>query len=423
MPSIFTRRQRRFFQGPDGPQYEKFSTKNKPTKRMFQWLFQAIGFLAESDDTAQKDVQGFVQLSTDEQARDKNSAKDSNGFSKVVQAHHLTHIISDSNTDNPDGNGSENNALSVRSYYGSYGRNGGDGRTYVIKNTMVIDTSEALDFITVSQEKPGENISLGFDEGLFNSKVSETDTIQTIEEDISKTQENVATGYPGEIKMYSFFNESLGDPNCEFNSGGIGRALGVEGASGKWAGWIILNGQPKGYLLTYQASLSLINRLLVDGDYIVTTAEKYPTGIKTTATATKGFQEIGSNLHFLVPEECGVRPHQHDLGGTAKVEITGGGAHKHSIRASENGQFADSRGGVLYDTNLDKDLLHEAWTGYTNTSPGVDQGAHTHPKEFSRFSGKTEIANGIPATSGHNNRPLSFVTMFAMYVGTIGSEI
>jgi hypothetical protein len=169
MPSIFSRRERDYFQGPDGEQYDKFSTKNKPTKSMFRKLFESVGFLTERDDTAQTDVQGFVQLNTDAEASSKDSTVSANGFAKVPQAHHLPHIIEDSNLDNPDTLGDPNNRLSVRKITSTYGRTGGGGDTYIVKNTMAVTKNPALGFVTIAQSNPGTDVSFGFDANAFNS--------------------------------------------------------------------------------------------------------------------------------------------------------------------------------------------------------------------------------------------------------------
>jgi len=468
MPNIFTRRSRTFFQGADGPQYDKFSTKNKPTKRVFRWLFESIGFLGESNDTAQTDVQGFVQLNTDAEAQVRNSTSSANGFVKVTQAHHLAHIIADSNSDNPDGDGRTSNALSVRALYGTYGRTGGSGVTYIIKNTFTISFSDPLDFLTFNQTAPGSNVEFGFNSAAFNTKVSETTTITNISERVTNVIKAVATGYLGEIKMYSLFNEAMGSINCEFDINGVGRGEGVEGSTGNWIGWVILNGQSAATLKSppYNAPDAIIDRISTGG-VIMNTARSYPTGISTDVSENKGFQSKGANVHILSATETPTKGHYHTLSSNAHLSIVGG-AHAHLLKGTKNdgagtqlatgfqfaanlsdtdestymGQTGDSQGNGFDDpdgeiwslgekdlTTIEnyytnggghnyKNILYTSVSGVVKTmNPG-----HYHDNSEMSFGGKTDSIS-IVAAIEHNNRPLSFVVMYAMYIGTTGSLI
>lgn len=456
MPSIFTRRTRDYFQGPDGEQYDKFSTKNKPTKTMFRRLFEAVGFMNESSDTAQTDVQGFVQINTDAEASAKNSIASANGFTKVVQAHHLPHLIEDANVDNPDGAGDANNAFSVRKISTNYGRTGGAGDTYILKNTMAVSTHVDLDFVTVTQSAAGANVELGFNSVNFNTKVGATSTIN----DLKK-------GFLGEIKMYSFLNESLGQTNCEFDGQGVGRNAGSHGASGQWAGWVVLMGQSAGILkgTPYNAPDEIIDRI-TDGANIVDTRQKYSIG--NAGGAESGFTVSGSNTHTLSTNETPVKEHYHTLSSANASLSIYGGHHSHLIqtarRVGSGGQYAvglalsnpmkrisdttlfmgqdnadkdsgwdDVDGGVWTLAERDyttittnyaddnyknyKGSLYDSSEGILETlNPG-----HTHGNDEMTFGGSTDNASNSTA-SAHNNKPLSFSVYHVMYIGTVGSS-
>lgn len=438
MPSIFTRRTRDYFQGPDGEQYDKFSTKNKPTKTMFRRLFEAVGFMNESSDTAQTDVQGFVQLNTDSEASAKNSTVSANGFAKVVQAHHLPHLIEDANVDNPDGAGDVNNAFSVRKISTGYGRTGGSGDTYILKNTMGISAHVDLDFVSVTQSAAGANVELGFHSANFDTKVGATSTVSTINANINSLKK----GFVGEIKMYSFLNESLGQVNCEFDGQGVGRAAGSHGATGQWAGWVVLMGQSAGVLKgsPYNSPDEIIDRI-TNGAYIVDTSQSYPSGISTAVTAENaGFKSVGSNEVSLTTNQTPIREHYHTLSGSnvtgnAKISI-GGGIHSHYIGASftsDSGPDTVLRTGGNTGAYTDIEWIRtdvvtsgggsqkSGQPGF-NASPDGDAGmldiiSHTHTYTF---SGSTDNASDVNSDP-HPNRPQSFIVCYAMYIGTTGS--
>lgn len=403
MPSQFTRRNRDFFQGADGPSYDKFSTKNKPSKRMFRWLFESVGFLKESSDTAQTDVQGYVQLNTDTESSARTSSKGANGYAKVVQAHQLPLVVSD--TLNVDGHGSSKNGIQIKVVDSTYSRTGGKGLTFIVKNTMKLSADDSLSFIVPVQESEGEDIVLTFQSDNFNTEIENSEVINTINQTINTVIQDVASGYLGEIKMYSFFNEFIGGTNCEFNAYGVGRAAGVNGASGNWAGWIILNGQTYATLLAapYNANATVLARIK-NGSVIVNTKQSYPTGLGTTSGENKGFDINGDNSHILIANETPLRNHNHSLSDIS-ITLTPAGAHYHAYNIAGGGLQFDNEAALANPHN-------DGATKHTSETP-----AHEHTATFTGAMGSTQELEA----NAHNNRPLSFGVCYAMYVGTNGS--
>lgn len=470
MPQVYTRRSRDFFQGADGPEYDKFSTKNKPSKRMFRWLFESVGFMKEANDTAQTDGQGFVQLGLDSEAYARNSSKGQNGYAKVAQPHQLPLVYADK--DAPDDSGENYNGISVRQINSNVGRTGGTGSTFIVKNTMEIKISNGLSFLEAVQPKAGGNVEFQFKAEEFNTAVASTTVMQETITELEKTIELQATGYLGEIKMYSFYNETIGQANSEFDAFGVGRAVDVNGASGNWAGWVILQGQSVTTLKAapYNTPNAIIDRISIAG-YLANTKQAYPTGQGTITGENKGLLTVGANTHKLVQEEVPLLQHSHGLGDGISINITGG-AHTHAIQIAresgsgsefvagvklpsdfDNGRDSlymgqadgnegdgfDDAGGIMWshpekdvaiiESHYDDGLVHSIddveMQPHISMTRGVAEilnPGHTHPAEGNTISGNTGNTSSTGANA-HNNRPLSFTVCYAMYIGTIGSTL
>lgn len=451
--STITRRKRSFFFGPDGSQYEKFSTSNHPTKTMFRWLFDAQGFLTESDDTSTVDAQGFVKLSSDAKALLRDSRSDVDGFSKVIQAHHIPRCAAIKD----DGQFDSGNALEVEEIEETdgYNRHGGSGYLYKISNTMEI-TSDCP-FISISQSYPGWNAELTYDSRDFNSAVQDTQTISDIQEDITNVQSNIATGKAGEWKFYGRPNEILGATGCEFNAVGVGRAAGAHGATGAWVGWVLMLGQTKSSIVVTDFGVEIDKWAdPLESNILISAKGKYFIGIDSGITAINTpFKEVGSNSLQLAKANIPLHTHASTgLDGYARSDSFAGTEtvrHVHSIEyLATNGEDGGGRFECYHipNTHSYKELINETnassynyhytgrvyhWSedvpsgticvGKTFDRSGGDEmtvyfskeGDHQH---YLNIEGSTEngTIDGLTDNTPIDNRPLSLVGCIAVYV-------
>lgn len=462
-----TRYLRNQFFGPVGTDYDNFSTQNRPSESRFKKLFASIGWIKEKDDTATTTTQGFAKISGDVKAADYDSTLDSDGFTKVLVAHHLPFVISE----NQYSLGTDDSAISVRVVYNDRYRTGGDGRTFIIQNTLAITSDSPI--IEVTQGNPGENASLDVNDVALNAAIESSASFQALEETVTTSIATTITGKIGEVKMYSFFNEHLGDTNSEFDEAGIGRAEDVEGATGGWSGWVVLAGQLASSITG--ADPTILTRY-TSGSNLVDTRQKYPAGIDKDATdvgARTGFGAVGSNAHTLTVLETPIRSHLHDIDSTSNATISvsvTGGAHTHLLNITKNvvstddyvvgfnspnnptdkedtfsmhqisgsniDGYSELCGGVWSHPEKDWGDITSVYTGnahqniddhpslasrvapnfeaYAVTEPG-----HTHTVTSS-LGGSTEEAEVVGADE-HENRPSTFMVAFAVYVGATGS--
>lgn len=393
-----TRRLRNYFFGPDGESYKKFSTGNKPDKRMFMYLFDSIGFLKESDDTATTTMQGYCKLITDAKAYELDSTKDIDNYSLVVQPHQLPSV-------------SSGNHISITKSQVS--RTNGIGTNYEVSLDLFLFSNN--DILSINEEE--DTIIFDINTEKLNStiddQINSNETISQLEEDVELLQTNV-NGKLGEIKMYSYSNKSLGDTEFSFDTNGIGRK------DTEWEGWIILINQSVSSLLTAGADLSLLSRFIGYNGYIVDTRTKYPIGIGSESLLSKGFnnlslfpnQSIGKNSYTLTQEDIPLKNHYHELtDDNFEIDITindTGSEHFHTISA-DNGET-----GVGIATS-------GTASGTLSTTVSGEH-SHTVNDQLNEYKHRTEYSDDDTANT-IDNKPLSFVVCYCAYVGIPGSEL
>lgn len=393
-----TRRLRNYFFGPDGESYKKFSTGNKPDKRMFMYLFDSIGFLKESDDTATTTMQGYCKLITDAKAYELDSTKDIDNYSLVVQPHQLPSV-------------SSGNHISITKSQVS--RTNGIGTNYEVSLDLFLFSNN--DILSINEEE--DTIIFDINTENLNStiddQINSNETISQLEEDVELLQTNV-NGKLGEIKMYSYSNKSLGDTDFSFDTNGIGRK------DTEWEGWIILRNQSVSSLLTAGADSSLLSRFIGYNGYIVDTRTKYPIGIGSESLLSKGFnnlsllpnQSIGKNSYTLTQEDIPLKNHYHELtNDNFEIDITIndiGSGHIHTISAEH------SETGVGVATS-------DTASGTLSTTKSGEH-SHTVNDQLSEDKHRTEYKEDDTANT-IDNKPLSFVVCYCAYVGIPGSEL
>jgi hypothetical protein len=394
-----TRRLRSYFFGPDGESYKKFSTGNKPDKRMFSYLFDSIGFLKNSDDTATTSMQGFCKLSTDAKTYALDSTKDIDSYSLVVQPHQLPSITAGKYI-----------SLTKSEVERS---TGGIGANYEVSLDLNIYSNS--DILTITEEDNTYILNIDAEELniAIDNQIESNDTITELEEDVESLQTNV-NGKLGEIKMYSYSNKGLGDTSFAFDVDGIGRK------DTDWEGWIILMNQSVSTLLTAGADSSLLSRFTGYNGYIVDTRTKYPIGIGSESLLSKGFnnlslfplQTIGKNSYTLTQDDVPLKDHYHELtDDNFEIDITindTGSDHIHTISA-ENGET-----GVGVATS-------GTASGTFNTTKSGEH-SHTVNDQLNEDKHRTEYSDDDTANT-IDNKPLSFVVCYCAYVGIPGSEL
>lgn len=381
MPTLTRFRRTQFF-GPRGTNYNLFSMKNKPTENIFKRLFQSIGFITEADDTATTTTQGFSQLATDAQAAARNSTVGVNGFAKTVQPHHLPNLIA--------GIG-----VIVTETLTADDRTGGQGNKYIVHNKM--EVTSASDIITVTQTGPGENVELDIDSAELNTAIEASQAYQDLTTIVEEAQATAQTGLIGEIKMYGLM-ETLGSANCEFDADGIGRAANIDGATGQWSGWVLLLGQAAASLTG--ADTAIVDRITLGGN-IPDTKKKYVAGIDSgDSDYDTPFKPVGENTHQLTEAE--MPNHDHSV-GTLAVSTEGDHDHGYQTVLPEASPYA----------NGTETLIERMGNDVAGERRVLTDGDHTHDITGSVY--------GAGSDQAHENRPLSFIVCYAMYVGTTGS--
>ena len=404
MPTL-TRYTRASFFGPRGLMYSLFSMRNKPTEGTFKKLFQSIGFITEADDTSTTTKQGFVKLALDTDITSRDSTPDTDNMSKVVRPHQIPIV---------DVKGG-NNALSLNKVTDGTGRTGGDGDTYIIENTMAI-TSDS-DVITVTQVA-GENAVLDIDDIEFSNAVLSSTAYITLNNKVDTNIVALKQGLIGEIKMYGFPAETLGDTNCEFDANGIGRAAGVEGATGQWEGYVLLLGQIASNII---CNTTTIRDRLTISTFLPNTKKSYATGLdKTDSGYNNPFKSVGGNTATLSAAQIPNKVHSHENDISSSIPNPGG-AHLHTIITTLDGGGSGSMINRLVDGDSSKGKILMAKTGgLSNLEDGANEGAHDHTIEI---SGGVLDNDADASTPSHENRPLSFVTCFAMYMDAVPSIV
>lgn len=402
-----TRRARNFFFGPDGVTYKKFSTKNRPNKQMFRFLFDAIGFITESDDTATTIAQGFSKLGSDANAIARNSTKDVDGYNKVPQLHQLPRVAADKD----ESRGDTNNKLQVTQTTETANRTGGSGVLFVIKNIMQILSS--VSFVNITQSAPGANATLTFDSSAFDTAVSNTTTITNMQAETVDMKKNK----PFEPAWYFHPTKELGDADCEFDANGIARAVGINGATGKWVGWIIPLGQTASGIATTDSGVLLAN--YVSGGLVYNQKQKFQTFIDPgDASYKKMMSDVGANTITLTAAQSGIQSHNHSLTGAPAT----GGTHLHQIAYPATGSNVAN----TFEGAGSKDLDGYGYTGPMIAPSGVDfknpadhiaDGSHSHA-----IGTLAAVAHpGAAASVAHSNVPLSTVMALCIYVNAVGS--
>lgn len=410
----FTRRTRSFFQGARGTQYEKFSMWNHPTEKIFKWLFQSVGFIYEKDDTASTDEQGFVKISGDAAVVLRDSTKDLDGYTKIVLAHQLAIVAGDN--ENINGSGDVNNRLDVTAYNTTTGRTGGTGITFIVKNTMKGTVDIGLTFIGITQVNSGNDFKLTFDSSAFNTEIVNSSAYNTLLNTVSNIENKIVTGKLGEIKMYGFV-ETLGATNCEFDANGIGRADGTDGATGIWEGWVILGGQTIASINALGADTTITARLSKSGN-LPNTKQSYPVGIDTGSSSYDvGYDGVGANSVALDVAETPVKSHYHGTSSITTNSVNTGTQSINHAHDTTYNYYPAAPGS--YSAPLALNNSEEP----THNLPSEDNNAnHFHVVPSTGVTGNTDSTTNATATA-HENRPLSFVVCYAIYVGTDGSLV
>lgn len=396
-----TRRARTYFQGPDGLQYDKFSTNNRPSKLTFNYLFQSVGFIAEKDDTASTSSQGFGKIASDTRCQTNDSTLSGDGFTTFVRPHQLPWIVAEGGS----------NQLSVTPTYGTSNRTGGSGNTFTVKNLLTVanDGTTPIPFVTVTQSNPGEAVTLVYSSANFNTAVGNCAAYTTLYNTFVAAMGTIGNGKLGEIKMYGFYNEEIGATNCEFDATGIGRAAGINGATGIWEGWVLLIGTAIASLTGADATITA--RLDTGAGNIPDTRQAYPSGVVPAGgTADKKmFNNNGANTH--TPAASDLYPHVH-AAGTLKMPATATGGesatHKHSM---------DFEGTGLDSMPESTSFGNQSTPGH-NYDTNFNLTDHTHTVPETSITGSTAT---LGAATPFDIRPLSFTVCYAMFVDATGS--
>lgn len=72
--------------------YNRFLKNNYPSESVFRKLFESVTFKLNKEDTAKTTAQGLIRISSDEDARDRNSSA-SNDYTNGVVPHQLPDVV------------------------------------------------------------------------------------------------------------------------------------------------------------------------------------------------------------------------------------------------------------------------------------------------------------------------------------------
>jgi hypothetical protein len=410
-----TRRLRSYFFGPDGESYKKFSTSNKPDKSMFNNLFQSLGFLKESDDTATITQQGFVELSGDVDAANCDSTKHTTRqYAKVVQPHQLPIIDA--------GNG-----VSVAKNSNATGRTGGNGNRYTVSNNMSVTKASGSILDVTQTGGAGNDVVLDVNntalDTLIGAKItSQVGTPATIAS-VTTVSNKVDSGKIGEVRMYSSYNRTLGDSLFEFDVNGVGRNIGIDGAKGDWVGWIIIKGQGQGSFPGYNDDI--VKNIFYNPALNTYTAPDTTSRVPIGYSSNKGFDLSGADGRTLVKANIPLDAHRHkNTPGSGLVEPTTpydplqvsatNIYSKHVHRIQTVIATAGTDAGFIYTTTGTANIIN---------APTMATGSQATEMHGHTISGYTDESSAQVASVDVDIRQKSFVVFYAMYVGCTGSNI
>tara|TARA_R100001594_G_scaffold36459_4_gene66235 strand:+ start:38210 stop:39538 length:1329 start_codon:yes stop_codon:yes gene_type:complete len=422
--SAGSRKARAYFFLNTGTPGVRFLQYDEPTEGTFRELFDSVGFLSDCRDTAKKEEQGFVVCAKDQNAIDRDSTPDANGYTKSVLPHQLPNVYA-----KDDGCGVE-----VTQVINTRDCCDGTALDFEVTNTMVVDDNDDKDVngnpnpVEVTQAGPGCDTHISFkptdvhnDNGVqvepgkvvvcpddteskYLSEVLTTETPCTVDISAKDTDAdgncevvvNVKPWLLGEIKMIS--GTVLNDTTCFAGSIGVGQ----------FEGWHICDGT--------NSTIDLRKKFIAGYD---PTDPEY---------SNPGVGIAGSDCVSLGSANVPLRTHSHVVQGSGTLTTNTDGAHNHiirGIRGGGSGTSCEFDGGVDVNPANRKGSNILWYTGpFTGTcdpksAAFAPDGPHSHTVNASSMNIECSDASITdPAEiECHENRPTFTAMVFIQYVG------
>ena len=402
---------------------DRFVKNDKPTQSQFEDLRKSTAFMLNSEDRAEESTQGLVKLASDTNTINYDSERDSDGFNKVMQPHQSTKV-------EHEGGDNQITVTQVSEITGRTKPDGsaGSGKLFKVENTFtVVPNGTPVPWLNINQTAPGEEVDLEYDDSAFEASLSSS----TVITNIVNTQ---VQGHASEMKMY--IGVRPGDASSQFAANGAGRNNGILGANGSWVGWEVCDGA----VSVFDASTKPDMR------------QNVPVGLDTTDASYDDIAKtLGTKDVTLTGAQSGLVAHLHDIDSTGNA-VVNGGDHQHGVQGTLNNQgvyqgfnqpdhypvpdgppgtqgesseepykgLPNAAGGepdniILTYEEGDSIAYHPT---DINSRPVIVNPGHTHV-----VSGNTESVSAANASSSHENRPPSFVVVFAFFTGADGQNI
>ncbi len=401
----------------------RFVKHDKPDQNIFDELRESAAFILESGDRAEESSQGLTKLASDANSSALNSTRDADLFNKVVQPHQLPTITV------PGGG----NQISVTPTDETTGRlkpdaSAGLGKQFEVANTFtVIPNATPIPWMIINQAAAGEEVDLEYDDAAFETSLTNSTTITNI----------VNTQIKGNTsEMKSYIGIKPGDVGSQFAANGAGRNVGILSADGTWVGWEVCDG-----------AASVFTPSFTKPDL----KKRGPVGLDTGDVAYDDVAKIfGTEDHTLTSAQSGLPAHLHDIDSTG-LAVVDGGEHQHGVQGTLNNPgvyqgfnqpdhypVADAPPGTAGESSEDPykglpvdsggqpdNIILTYEEGDSIAYHATDINSHptvTNPGHEHVVSGTTESISAANASSAHENRPPSFVVVFAFFTGVAGQN-